>query len=123
MHDFMKNKGKITTEKLATRLILNGVLVPAGVVLKEELETLGSMQDRYGKYTIVNTYHVHILQFPSFRQSRLKFYWKELRSCNMAQNFRLLPEQIIGYLFFLFFFLLKKNILDFIFGDIFLLKN
>ncbi len=32
----------------------------------------------------------------------LTFYWKELRTCNMAQNFRLLPEQIIGYLIYLF---------------------
>ncbi len=47
---------------------------------------------------------------PSFRPSvcsRLTFYWKELRSCNMAQDFRLLPAQIIGNLtsFFSFFFL------------------
>jgi hypothetical protein len=40
---------------------------------------------------------------PSVRPSvcsRLTFYWKKLRSFNMAQNFRLLAEQIIGYLSF-----------------------
>jgi hypothetical protein len=61
-------------------------------------------------YSINRAYHIHILEFPSVRPSvcaRLTFYWKELRRCNMAQHFRLLPEQIIGYL--TFFFFLKKN--------------
>jgi hypothetical protein len=50
--------------------------------------------------------------------SRLAFYWKELRSCNMAQNVRVLPDQIISYLTF-FFFCFK-----FFFGGVlFLLKN
>jgi hypothetical protein len=35
--------------------------------------------------------------------SRLTFYWKLLRSCNMAQHFRLLPA-IIGYLLLFFDF-------------------
>jgi hypothetical protein len=45
---------------------------------------------------------VHIIYiFYSFRPSacsQLNLYWKELRSCNIAQHFRLLPAQIIGYL-------------------------
>jgi hypothetical protein len=53
------------------------------------------------------SYHIHILEFPSVRLSvcntvclRLTFYWKELRSCNMSRNFRLLLAQKIGYLTF-----------------------
>ncbi len=47
---------------------------------------------------------------PSFC-SRLTFYWKELRSCNMAQNCLPLPEQII-YLF------LKKKMVEKMIGNL-----
>jgi hypothetical protein len=38
---------------------------------------------------IINHHHIHILQFPSVRP-RLIFCWKEIRNCNMAQNFIIL---------------------------------
>jgi hypothetical protein len=74
-----------------------------------------------------SAHHIHILQSPSVCPSvcsRLTFYWKELQSCNMAQNFRLLPEQIIGYLTFFFWKKIKiwPFFLIFALEDFFYLK-
>ncbi len=60
----------------------------------------------------------------SIRLFALKFTEKAIINCNMAQNFRLLPVQIISYAFFLENKFLGKNFgIFFTFLDLFYLKN
>jgi hypothetical protein len=87
------------------------------ILLKQKhLILLHQREYRYYGYNVEN-YHMSISAC-----SRSTFYWKELRSCNMALNVCLLPAQFIGYLSFLwglfFFDFFKKYFLRFFYFKI-----
>jgi hypothetical protein len=57
------------------------------------------------------------------KKNAITFYWKELRSCDTAQNFRLLPAQLIGYLTFFFFVNFLFNFSGVIFFNVKIIKS
>jgi hypothetical protein len=60
----------------------------------------------YHRCLLQGVYHGCLPLSPFSLLQPLTFYWKELRSCNMALKFRLYLEQLIGYLSCCFFFLI-----------------